>query len=164
MSLYDNSGQPSGDDLFGDGFMEGMTNPEAGVSYVTKSGEYPARLMGLKTGTTAKGAKFVSLLWMTDEGEYVTHKIYTRSADPLKNRALGSKAAEVVAGYNWTPERFKDIVLSGRVPVLDAIITVKIESNFGGRDYAEVTHVKPVALQPVTVASVISASGDGLPY
>ena len=162
MSLYDNSGQPSGDDLFGDGFLEAMTNPEAGVSYVTKSGEYPARLMGLKTGTTAKGAKFVSLLWLTDEGEYVTHKIYTRSADPLKNRALGSKAAEIIAEYNWTPERFKDIVLSGRVPVLDAIISVEI-SDFGGRGFAEVTRVKPVALQP-PVASATSALGDGLPY
>ena len=163
MSLYDNSSQPSGDDLFGDGFMEGMTNPEAGSNYVTEAGDHSARLKALKTGTTPKGTRFVNLLWMTDEGQLVGHTIYTRSANPINNRALGSKAAEVIAEYNWTPERFKDIVLSGKVPLLDAVITVKIESNYGGRDYAEVTHVKPVALQP-PVASVISASDDGLPY
>jgi hypothetical protein len=168
MPLYDNNQTPD-DDIFGGEFFEGMTNPEEGRNYVDKAGDHPARLMSCKTGTTAKGAKFANLLWLTDDGKYVGHKIYTRSADPLKDRALGQKAAVVIAEYNWTPEMFKSIVKSGKVPLLDAIISVKVESNFGGKDYAEVVRVRPVSIQPpMTVASVISASGsasdDGLPY
>jgi len=168
MALYDNNQTPN-DDIFGAEFFDGMTNPEAGASYVTEPGDHPARLMSLKTGTTPKGAKFVNLLWMTDDGKWVGHKIYTRSADPLKDRALGSKAAEAMTQYGWSAAQFKEVVLSGKVPVLDATITVKIESSFGGKDYAEVTRVKPVSIQPpAVVVPPLPASGDasddGLPF